>query len=179
MEATEAVLRDGSQVRIRPIHRDDLERERRFVAGLSTRTGYLRLLSGRRPTSAELEHWTDVDPTREFALIAVVGQGDQEEMVGVSRCAIDVEDPARWDFAVVLADAWQARGLGKVLLQRLLSLADERGIALISGVTLTENRGMLALALGLGFTARREIGDATLMRIERRLRPDDVGADPR
>ena len=48
-------LRDGTPVQIRPIRRSDLELERRFVESLSARTGYLRLLSGRKPTPAELE----------------------------------------------------------------------------------------------------------------------------
>jgi acetyltransferase len=168
--AMETGLRDGTGVRIRPINRGDLELERRFVAGLSSRTGYLRLLSGRHPTPHELEHWTDTDPVREIAIIAVVPDGDAEQQVGVARCAIDTEDAARWDFAVVVADAWQHRGLGEALLRRLLELAEEAGIAVLSSVTLSENRGMLSLAKRLGFTARRETGDATLMRIEKRLR---------
>ena len=168
--ATEATLRDGTRVRIRPIQRDDLELERRFVEGLSTRTGYLRLLSGRHPTPDELKRWTDIEPAREIAIIAVAPDGDAEQEVGVARCAIDREDPTRWDFAVVLADTWQGRGLGEALLRRLLELAEEAGIAVLSSVTLSENRAMLSLAKRLGFIARREIGDATLMRIERRLR---------
>jgi len=45
-------LRDGAPVRTRSVQRSDLELERRFVEGLSSRTGYQRLLSGRRPTPA-------------------------------------------------------------------------------------------------------------------------------
>ena len=169
MDATQTELRGGSLVAIRSIRREDLELERRFVDSLSPRTGYLRLLSGRRPTAAELEHWTGVDLAREFAFVALAVEGDGERMVGVSRCALDSEDPSRWDFAVVVADAWQRRGLGAALLRRLITQADQRGVVLLSSVTLAENRGMLALALSLGFTARREFGDATLLRIERRL----------
>jgi len=89
-EATE--LRDDSRVGIRSIRREDLELERRFVESLSSRTGYLRLLSGRHPTPAEFEHWTDVDPSREFAFVALAAEGDGERMVGVGRCAVDTED---------------------------------------------------------------------------------------
>jgi acetyltransferase len=167
----EARLRDGTLVQIRPIGRSDLELERRFVAGLSIRTGYLRLLSGRHPTAGELERWTDVDPAREIGIIAVVPDGESEQQIGVARCAIDIEDPNRWDFAVVVADAWQGMGLGEALLRHLMLCAEEAGIAVLSSVALSENRGMLSLARRLGFTVRREIGDATLMRIERHLRP--------
>ena len=112
-------------MQIRPIQRSDLALERRFVEGLSARTGYLRLLSGRRPTPAELERWTDVDPAREIALIAVAADGDAEQQLGVARCALDDEEPTRWDFAIVVGDAWQGQGLGEALLRRLIASADE------------------------------------------------------
>jgi GNAT superfamily N-acetyltransferase len=166
-----ASLRDGTPVQIRPIRRSDLELERRFVAGLSPRTGYLRLLSGRQPTPAELEHWTDVDPAREIALIAVAADSDgNEQQLGVARCALDDDAPTRWDFAVVVGDAWQGQGLGEALLRRLIESADEAGVPILSSVALAENRRMLALARRLGFALRREPGAATLTRIERRLR---------
>ena len=161
-------LRDGAPVQIRPIQRSDLELERRFVEGLSARTGYQRLLSGRQPTPAELERWTDVDPKREIAIIAVATVDGTEQQLGVARCARDDEDPARWDFAIVVGDAWQGQGLGKALLQRLIQCADDSGVPALSSVALSENRRMLALAQGLGFTVRREPGGATMTRIERR-----------
>ncbi|MGZ5158019.1 MAG: N-acetyltransferase family protein, partial [Caldimonas sp.] len=160
----------GTPVRMRPIRRSDLELERRFVTGLSLRTRYLRLLSGRQPMPGELERWVDIDPAREIAIIAVAGDGDTEQQLGVARCALDAEDPTRWDFAIVVGDAWQGQGLGEALLRRLMRRADEAGVAALSGVTLSENQRMLSLARKLGFTTRREAGDATLMRIERRLR---------
>ncbi|HEV8212131.1 MAG TPA: GNAT family N-acetyltransferase [Vicinamibacterales bacterium] len=148
--------------------RRDLDLERRFVAGLSARTGYQRLLSGRSPTPGELERWTDVDQTREIALVAVRGEGDGEQLLGVARCVVDQDEPSRWDFAIVLADAWQGKGLGKILLQHLIQCADERGVPVLSSIVLAENHRMLALARALGFTVRREPGGATVVRIERR-----------
>ena len=162
-------LRDGTPVQVRPIRRSDLELERRFVEGLSARTGYLRLLSGRQPTPAELERWTDVDPAREIAIIAVAAVGGEEQQLGVARCALDVEEPTRWDFAIVVGDAWQGQGLGEALLRRLIECADESGVPALSSIALAENRRMLALAQRLGFTLRREPGGAIMTRIERRL----------
>lgn len=163
-------LRDGTPVQIRPIRRSDLELERRFVEGLSARTGYLRLLSGRQPTPAELEHWTDVDPAREVAIVALTAEAGVDKQLGVARCAVDDEDPTRWDFAVVVGDAWQGKGLGEALLRRLIQCADESGVPALSSIALAENRRMLSLAQRLGFAVRREPGGATVVRIERRLR---------
>lgn len=172
MFATESVcetLRDGSRVEIRPIRPSDLELERRFVRGLSPRTRYLRLLSGRDLLPGELERWIDVDPAREIAIIAVARDGGAEQQVGVARCALDAAAPPRWDFAIVVADAWQGIGLGERLLACLIEQAEAAGIACLSSVTLAENHRMLALARRLGFGVQREAGDATLMRVEIRL----------
>jgi len=166
----ETWLAGGTPVRIRPIRRSDLELERRFVCGLSPRTRYLRLLSGRQLLPGELERWTDIDPAREIALIALVPEGDGEQEIAVARCALDDEDPLRWDFGIVVGDAWQGQGLGEALLRRLIECAGEAGIAALSSITLSENHRMLSLARRLGFSIRREAGDATLTRVEKRLR---------
>jgi ribosomal protein S18 acetylase RimI-like enzyme len=168
-ELSEIRLGDGRKVEIRSIDRSDLELERSFVTGLSLRTRYLRLLSGRGLLPGELERWTDIDRAREIALIAVSADGVAQEQVGVVRCARDDDAPPCWDFGIVVADAWQRVGLGEILLERLMARAEAAGIAALSSVTLPENRRMLALARRLGFTIRRERGDATLMRIERCL----------
>jgi len=153
-------------VRIRPIRPSDIELERRFVYGLSARSRYLRLLSGRQLQPGELERWANIDPRREIALVALVGEGDDEEEVGFAQAIVEDIAEARWDFAIVIADAWQGHGLGRTLLGRLLDAARAAGVRIFSGITLAENRGMVALARRLGFTVRREDGDATLLRLE-------------
>jgi acetyltransferase len=118
----------------------------------------------------ELERWTDVDPCCEIALIALVTDDGREEEVGVARCVVEDRAEGRWDFAIVIADDWQRRGLGEALLRRLMQAATAAGVMILSGITLAENRGMLALARKLGFSVRREDGDATVYRLELRLR---------
>jgi GNAT superfamily N-acetyltransferase len=157
-------------IRIRPIRPSDLELERRFVYGLSARSRYLRLLSGRSLQPGELERWTNVDPCREIALVALASEDGREEEVGVARCVVEDSAEGRWDFAIVIADHWQRRGLGEALLRRLIAAAAAAGVTTLGGITLSENRGMLVLARKLGFSVRREDGDATLMRLELRLR---------
>jgi acetyltransferase len=127
------------------------------------------LLSGRQLQPGELERWTDIDPTREIALIAVVAEGDGEQEIAVARCVFDDRDPLRWDFAIVIGDAWQGRGLGEALLQRLIDCAGEAGVGILSGITLSDNYRMLALGRKLGFSTRREAGDSTLTRIEKQI----------
>jgi acetyltransferase len=159
-------------IRIRPIRPSDLELERRFVDGLSAHSRYLRLLSARPVQPGELEHWTAVDPSREIALVALTGEDENEEEVGVARCALEDTAEGRWDFAIVIADAWQRHGLGEALLRELLQAAREAGVTTMSGITASENQGMIALARKLGFSARRDVGDAMVTYLELRLRND-------
>ncbi|HZW76252.1 MAG TPA: GNAT family N-acetyltransferase [Caldimonas sp.] len=156
-------------VRIRRIRPSDLELERRFVYGLSARSRYLRLLSARPLQPGELERWTNIDPQREIALVALVNEGGDDEEIGVARCVVEDAGDARWDFAIVIADAWQRRGLGVALLGKLVEAAREHGVRTLSGITLFENRGMVKLARKVGFSVRFEEGDATLLRLELRL----------
>lgn len=142
---------DGAVVSIRPIHTADLELEREFVAGLSPMTGYHRLMSTRTPSPAELRRFTDIDPAREVALIATTEIDGRERQIGVARYVKDESRQGEAEFAIVLADAWQRRGLGGRLLASLIDDAKRQGLQRLVGTTLSENEGMLQLARRLGF----------------------------
>jgi acetyltransferase len=148
---------DGTSVLVRPIEPDDFELEREFVAGLSRRTRYQRLMSARTPQVAELHRWTRIDAEREGALIATVDSDGHERQIGVARYAMDdVEDEA--EFAIVIDDAWQGRGLGAHLLSALIDLARRSGLRRVYGTTFSENKAMLGLARHLGFRLSLEPG---------------------
>jgi acetyltransferase len=141
---------DGTVVTIRPIGAADMALEQEFVDGLSPVTSYQRLMSGRRPSLEELRRFTDIDPERELALIATTTVQGAERQIGVARY---VKDPSSGDaeFAIVLSDDWQRRGLGTRLLERLLAAARSRGVQRLVGTTLSVNAGMLALGRNFGF----------------------------
>jgi len=164
-----AVLRDGSALTIRGIRPDDYERETAFVRGLSSGTGYRRLLSARQLTTDDLRRFVEIDPSRELALIAVSGDDPASIQVGVARCARIDEGPD-YDFAIVVADAWQRLGLGSKLLWRLLEVAAAAGVPRLAGLTLATNGPMLALARRCGFVLRRDPQDATLVQLTRDFR---------
>jgi RimJ/RimL family protein N-acetyltransferase len=148
-----------TSVIVRPIEPGDFERERRFVDGLSPRAGYQRLMSPRKPSDAELRRWTDIDPTREGALVAIASSDGEARQIGVARYAMESQ-AAEAEFAIVLSDDWQGRGLGAYLLSCLIELARRSGVRRLFGTTLSENQGMLALARRLGFKMSRERGSA-------------------
>jgi GNAT superfamily N-acetyltransferase len=129
------------------------------IDGLSPRAGYQRLMSPRKPSDAELRRWTDIDPTREGALVAIASSDGEARQIGVARYAMEPEG-FEAEFAIVLSDDWQGRGLGAHLLSRLIDVARRSGIKRVLGTTLSENQGMLALARRLGFKLSRDRGSA-------------------
>jgi acetyltransferase len=142
----------SGQIGIRLVSVADRERLREFVRGLSTRTRHDRLLSPCAPTQPEVDRLASADGARDVVLIATVGSGTKERIIGVARYAVAESRVAK--FAIVLADAWQGRGLGAELLGQLIDFAREAGIARLHGVTLSTNTRMLLLGRRLGFRQR-------------------------
>lgn len=155
MERT-VTLRDGSTAVIRPVEPDDAGLLVEGFEALSDRSRYARFLTAvpRLP-----KHWVDnlvdVDHRDREALGAVdvrTGEG-----VGVARYVRLAEDPEEAEFAIAIADDWQGRGLGRVLLGELVDAARANGLRRLSGDILAENARMLALGRTVGRDAR--LGD--------------------
>jgi len=149
---------------IRPMEAADIGRLREFVQGLSPRTAYHRLLSTRMPTEGDIRRWTGADGVRELAVIATEGSGSEERIVGVARYALGEAKVA--EFAIVLADARQGRGVGRELLGRLIDCARERGVKRLHGVALGTNTRMLLLGRRLGFRLRKSPEAASLTALD-------------
>jgi GNAT superfamily N-acetyltransferase len=153
-------LSDGSEVVIRPIRRQDAAAERAFIEGLSPESMHSRFLGQiAHPSDAFIEQLTDIDYVNDVALVAVVAEDGTDRIVGVSRYA---KDPAggRCESAVVVADAWQHRGLGTALMKHLILIAQERGLRTMESIDLAVNAEMRDLAQDLGFQVREDPDDA-------------------
>jgi acetyltransferase len=84
-------------------------------------------------------------------------------MIGEARCVVvDARQPPVGDFAIAVAGDWQRRGLGRILLSRLISHAAASGISRLVANTLAGNAGMVALAERCGFAALPERSDRQL-----------------
>ena len=159
---------DGSSVVIRPIRPEDAEIEREFVHSLSPEAKYMRFMSTLKElTPAMLARFTQVDYDRDMALVAVTLEGARERQIGVCRYVIN-PDGASCEFALVVAEAWQGRGLGRDLMERLIEIARGRGLKRMNAQILSANPGMLDLVTKLGFTlaavpSAPEIREATLV----------------
>jgi acetyltransferase len=163
--ATTVELADGSRLRLRPIRPEDAELEKAFIAGLSERSMRLRFLSGLRDLTPQmLARFTQIDYDREMALVAIEGEGASEREVGVCRY-ITLPDGATCEYAIVVSDDWQARGLGRRMMARLMEVAGARGLKTMVGYVAADNAGMLELCAALGFAIERDADDPHTRRV--------------
>lgn len=162
----------GTSVTLRPLRPEDRDIELAFVAGLSAETRHNRLLGGAIAITREyIERLVTVDYSRDMAL-AATAMLDEETLIGVARYVRDAAGKGGGDaaeFAIVVADAWQGRGIGGRMLGRLIEVARRRGLKRLYGDILAVNRPMLELARKLGFKLGRH-EDPTLTRASLDLR---------
>jgi acetyltransferase len=141
----------GPRVTLRPIRPEDAEMEKAFVRRLSPESRYFRFMDTLRElTPLMLVRFTQIDYDREMAFVATVAGAAGEEEIGVVRYVTN-PDGESCEFAIVIADDWQRKGLGRRLMTQLIDVARARGLRSMMGHVLAENRGMLALCQGLGF----------------------------
>jgi len=162
-----ATTRDGVSFRVRPIRPDDEERERRFIIGLSPESRYRRMMNAMKELPPELLHrFVHVDYEHDMAFVALTGEPPNEEIIGVARYAQDRRVPD-FEFAVAVADAWQARGVGTTLMRLLFEYAHARGIHRLHGEILADNSKMIDLAHWLGMKTTLCPADRCLVQASR------------
>ena len=119
-------------------------------------------------TPRMLARFTQIDYDREMALIAVVEANGRETEIAVTRYVTN-PDGKSCEFAIVVADEWQQRGIGHRLMERLMETARNRSLEIIEGEVLANNQEMLRLAVDLGFTITLWEDDPTVKHVSRRL----------
>jgi acetyltransferase len=152
-------LRDGTEVTLRPIRPEDEPIEQEFIRGLSSETSRFRFFQIIKDLSHEaLVRFCNIDYDREMAFIAETREGNRRIEIGVSRLILDA-NKKRGEFAVVIADKYQGRGLGVKLVDMLIEVAREKGVETIYGIVMSENTKMVSLCERLGFSTRRTQDD--------------------
>lgn len=153
------ILPDGTHISIRPIGPDDAALERDFVNKLSERSRYLRFMNAIKAITPQMvSRFTHLDYHREMALIALIDGDSGPEQVAVARFA-SYPDGRGCEFAIVVADRFQGKGIATELLRRLIAIARERQFQYMDGLVLRENTNMIRLAKELGFEQRPDPDD--------------------
>lgn len=154
-------LLDGSKVAIRALRKEDAGLERDFIRNLSPESRWMRFLGQiGEPSDSLIRKLTELDYQHDMAFIALSRDGGIEHEVGVSRYSL-ASDGRSCECAVTVADAWQGKGLGTILMRDLIDIARRRGIRTMFSIDANENERMQELARDLGFKRERDPDDAT------------------
>ena len=164
------LLADGRPLLIRPIAARDADLVQDFVRRLSTTSRYQRFQGALRELAPDLlARLLAVDYQRSMAFVAVVFEHGHRRIIGEARYAPALDDADATDFALAIADAWQRRGIGRLLFTKLLQHAERNGVTRIQGDVLHDNTAMLALARQFGFALSAHPDGAWLTRVEKTL----------
>jgi acetyltransferase len=164
------VLRDGTRLRLRPIRPEDEPLLHDLAANMSAEDLRMRFFTPIRGLSHQLAaRLSQIDYDREMALVAFPEGGGPA--LGVARFSAD-PDNARAEYAIGVRSDWHGRGLGYLLMTRLIEVARERGIGELVGEVLRENSAMLQMARELGFRIVRDPSDTSLVEVRLPLRAE-------
>ena len=156
---------EGELVTLRPIRPEDAEIEQAFVRSLSPESRRFRFMDTLRElTPAMLVRFTQIDYDREMAFVATIMNDGKEVEVGVCRY-ITNPDGVTCEYAIVIADDWHRRGLGRRMMAQLIEAARRRGLQAMVGHVMASNRGMLDLCQELGFVIADSIDDPMVRRV--------------
>ena len=150
----QTAIKGGVEVAVRPIRPEDGALFVELFDRMSAASLYYRFCRCVKALSPEmLYRMTQIDYDREMALVAIADEGGQDRMLGAARI-INEPDGKGAEFAIMIADAWQGKGLGVKLLEDLIQIGRERGLSKIWGYVLPENRNMLKLGKKVGFASK-------------------------
>jgi acetyltransferase len=154
----------ATQLLLRPIRPQDGTLLEDFYAKASPADMRLRFFMARRDVPhSELARYSQIDYDREMAFVALTppGMDGRRAIAGEVRAACD-PDNLRAEFAIQVASGWQGKGLGRILMDKLLAFLRARGTAQVTGQCLADNTGMAALARQAGFDVQPEAGGDTM-----------------
>jgi len=144
-------LSDGTDVILRPIRPEDEPLEHEMLQTLSEDTLRGRFFQILKKISHEmLVRFCNIDYDREMAIIAEFKESEKKRIIGIGRLIIE-PDFKKSEFAVIVHDEFQGKGMGYKLVDMLIGIAQEKGLGEVYGTVLTDNVRMLRVCEGLGF----------------------------
>jgi GNAT superfamily N-acetyltransferase len=159
-------LRDGTALTVRAVRADDRTRMREAYGRLSPEAIYLRLFAPKKDLSEpELTRLIEVDFELEVALVATIGAGTQESVIGGGRYVSANNDKRAAEVAFTVDGRYRGQGIASRLLQHLAAIARGRGIKRFEAEVLAENRPMLAVFARSGLAMERR-RDGSVVHVE-------------
>ena len=152
-------MKNGERCLFRPILPEDEPQLQQFISQVTKEDLYYRYFSEINEfTHEDLANMTQIDYDREMAFVAVRRHDSTEEILGVTR-AISDPDNIDAEFAVLVRSDLKGLGLGRRLMEKLIAYTRDHGLRRLNGITMPNNRGMVALARKLGFEVDIQLED--------------------
>ena len=162
-----SALSDGSEVLLRPIKPTDDNLVIDLFNSLSKESVYFKFFSSLKYISKEqLEKITHIDYVKEMAIVALIREGGEERMVAAGRYALVDDEPGYAEFAIVVQDAYQGRGLGTEVLWHLAHAAKLQGVDVIVGYIMNENSPMFSVLKKSGLKMKKKNWDRGVTRVD-------------
>ena len=144
------LLRDGSQIEIRALRREDEADMLAAIERTSAQSLQRRFFVMKRYFSEkERAFFMDIDFKNHVAIVALAEEAGRKVIVGSGRYI--VFEPGRAEMAFVVVDAWQGRGIGSILMRHLAKIANDAGLQELTAEVLPENAAMRKVFEKFGF----------------------------
>jgi acetyltransferase len=151
-------LEDGTQVTLRPIRPDDAARLQAGFLKLTPETIYLRFMKiAVQLTDREAENFANVDYQANMAFVCSIQEDGEEQLIVSARYASRPDEPGIAEVGIVVRDDYQGRGLGGIVLNRLVRYARTHGIHEFAATILTSNMRIMRFVQSSGLPYRREM----------------------
>ena len=168
-------LENSEWVDFRPVMPDDRETLQDGMSALSSKSRRFRFFTPVSKLSDQLlQRFAEVDQHNHVAWIAIDHNQSQHPGLGVARFIRFESQPTSAEFAVVVIDSYQRRGVGTILMAILYLIAKTKGIEILRGFVLAENSVMLNWLGALGAVGKYEDG---ICRMDIHVR-DDLSSLP-
>jgi acetyltransferase len=144
----EYALEGGEKAVLRPIRPEDEPLIKELFGTFSERTMHFRFFHALRDiTHEQLIRYCHIDYDREISIVADHGG----LLLGMSRLMFDPGDTTRAEFSVVVSDAWQNKGLGFKMVEKIIEIGRDKGLDTVYATVIKDNSAMKHVAKKLGF----------------------------
>jgi acetyltransferase len=161
-------LKDGTPVLLRPIKPEDENMWQEMFDTFSDEAVRFRFFRRIKNTPHEMRtRYCNIDYDREIGIIAEINDEGKRRMLGVSRIIMTPGQSDEAEFALIVSDEWQRKGLGSEFLDYTIEVARDKGLQKITGIVLKDNIPMITLCKEKKF--KIESGDPGEYKVEYKL----------
>jgi acetyltransferase len=158
-------LSDGTEVLLRPIRPEDEPMEEEMLRTVSEQTLRDRFFGNVVNIDHDmLVRFTNIDYDREMAIVAELTKGKKKRIIGVGRLTGEA-DKGKGEFATLVHDEFQGKGLGFKLTDMIIGIAEEKGLREVTGYINSDNRRMLQVVQELGFVIESSEDSITCVKL--------------